>query len=653
VTRLQRLDICSFRGIRELSLAFDGGSIVLGGGNGTGKSACVDAIELLYAGSVSSLSGTQGLSLKQHGAHIHARFDDAKVSAAFTDPDETVTRHLSGRLDVPAEIRGHIEEGSRLAFILRRAQVQQFIHAKPADRYRSMADLIGAEALDRTELGLKRARDVLERQLGELQARLAQVETQVAALPAETPSDDALLAAANGELEHLGATAYHLDDLIDVASVREAVLRQVSAGKPDPRMQARAQLREELRRGIGQTHLRQSADVYLELGGSTPGGASARSVELLQLLRRGRDYLHVAHAGQCPLCERAVDERRLLERLIERVAELEEVSLHDQRMRQAQEELGRAAQDTASRVRALTQLQTDAGMRGPGRPVVDATSMLTESMRAGAPVEIRDMTKRVLHAVGQWDAWAEEIVEAIEAELTLDDEGTPEHRQAYDVLGILEQLMARRAAAERGRQELDRLTVEQDRLNAEIFRQDRILRIADTTYQTFNRVKNAEIQRVYDGLRTDLARMYDFLHPGEGHGAVAIAMDPRKRGSSELKMDFYDRDDEDPRAFASEGHLDSLGLCIFLAFARRFNGDWPLLVLDDVVASVDAGHKRRIAQLLFQEFGERQLFITTQDSRWFLDLQRAQEETGRGDARSLIIESWSVEGGPKLRAGVS
>ncbi|MGH2443974.1 MAG: AAA family ATPase, partial [Chloroflexota bacterium] len=51
MTRLQALKMHAFRGITDLTLDFHGGSVVLGGGNGTGKSACVDAIEFLYTGS--------------------------------------------------------------------------------------------------------------------------------------------------------------------------------------------------------------------------------------------------------------------------------------------------------------------------------------------------------------------------------------------------------------------------------------------------------------------------------------------------------------------------------------------------------------------------------------------------------------------------
>jgi recombinational DNA repair ATPase RecF len=645
VTRLQRLDIHGIRGIRELSLCFERGSIVLGGANGTGKSACVDAIEFLYTGSISTLSGTQGLSLRQHGAHVGVPPAEAQVTADFADPEGSVTRRLSGQLEVPVALERHMANGARLAFILRRSQLQQFIHAKPADRYRSMADLIGAEMLDRTEAALKGARDALESQLLQAQAGLARIDARLAELP-EDVSDDGLLLAANERLESLDGQ-YRLKTWEDIRAIRAAVLRAVAGARHDPAMEARGRLVEELPRGIGGERLRAAIAAYRDVtGGGRP--REERLVDLLHLLRRGRDYLRETPADRCPLCERDIRGRVLFDRLVERVAQLEEVSLHEQRIQEAAADLSRVLQETGQRLRALEPLTAAAGLRPPLDPLRDAIAMVSGSVQDGAIAESRELAKRVVLALDRWEAWARESVAAIESSLT-SPPSEEEDDSAGAVLAVLEEAAARRAALERGREELARLENDLARFTAESAHAQRAFALADVAFRTFNRTKNAEIQRVYDDLRADLARMYGVLHPGEGHGAVAIEMDPRKRGSSDLRMDFYGREDEDPRAFASEGHLDSLGLCIFLAFARRFNADWPLLVLDDVVATVDAAHKVRVARLLLDEFGDRQLFITTHDSRWFRELQRLQEETGHTDMRNLAIESWSLETGPRIR----
>lgn len=647
MTGLQRLDIHAFRGLTDGALPFDGGSIVLGGGNGTGKSAFVDALEFLYTGSVATLSGTQGLSLRQHGPHIHARLDESYVTAHYVDPPGCVTRRLMGPLEVSPGLEPHMDRGARLAFILRRSQLQQFIHAKPADRYRSMADLIGAEHLDRTEAALKGARDALERDVQQGEAQLAQVARQLDDL-AEDVADDQLIREASEALDALGV-AHHLESVDDVARIRAEALRAVSDHRPDPRQEARARLAAELRRGVGEARLREVLSLYRSLVTGPGPNNQDHLVDLLQLLRSGREYLRETHVDNCPLCEREIAGRALFGRLVERVAALEEVSLREQRLRQGQEELTSALQDVASRLRALERVGPDAGLSVPAVPLLNAGAMLQESARAGARRESAEMASRTEDALDRWEAWSREAVAAIDAPQTADDGSGDETGQIQAILAILEGLTVRRARAERGRQELQRLVRERERLAEDTHRVKQSFLVADGTYHTFNRVKNAEIQRVYDDLRGDLARMYDFLHPGEGHQTVAIAMDPRKRGSSDLKMGFYGRDGEDPRAFASEGHLDSLGLCIFLAFVKRFNGAWPLLVLDDVVTSVDAAHKGRVARLLFGEFGDRQLFITTHDSRWFMELRKAQEESGHRQVHNLVIDSWSLAAGPSIR----
>jgi recombinational DNA repair ATPase RecF len=644
VTRLERLDIHGVRGIRDLSLPFDGGSIVLGGANGTGKSACVDAVELLYTGSIATLSGTQGISLRQHGAHVRVPSAEAQVTAQFRDPEGSVTRQLSGQLDVPAALEGHMARGAQLAFILRRSQLQHFIHAKPADRYRSMADLIGAEVLDRTEAVFKSARDALENQLLQGQAVLARVDGRIAELP-EPADDDELMRTANERLESMGG-AYRLVGWDDIRTVRAAVLRDVAAARQDRLLEARARASQELNRGIGADRLREAIAGYREVT-ARDRPQEAHLLDLLHLLRRGRDYLREQPADRCPVCERDIRGRVLFDRLVERVAQLEEVSLHEQRVERAAEDLTRALRETGQRLAALEPLWTATGLKAPSSPLADALTMVEESVRGGAVAEGRDLAVRTLQSLDRWESWAVETLTALEAERPPPaDDG---YGAEGEVLNILEGAAAQRAAAERGRQELSRLLEEHARIASGVARSQCAFALADQAFRTFNRTKNAEIQRVYDDLQNDLARMYDVLHPGEGHGAVAIIMDQRKRGSSDLRMGFYGREDDDPRAFASEGHLDSLGLCIFLAFARRFNGDWPLLVLDDVVATVDAAHKVRVAHLLLQEFGDRQLLITTHDSRWFRELQRLEGDLGETNVRNLAIESWSLEEGPRVR----
>jgi hypothetical protein len=108
-------------------------------------------------------------------------------------------------------------------------------------------------------------------------------------------------------------------------------------------------------------------------------------------------------------------------------------------------------------------------------------------------------------------------------------------------------------------------------------------------------------------------------------------------------------DFKDPRAFLSEGHLDSLGLCLFLAAVRIFNPPGSLLVLDDVLTSIDREHRRRVGELLFREFADYQIVLTTHDEHWHDLLNSSALAWGiQGKWSFVKVESWSVDSGPAL-----
>ena len=73
--RVESLEISEFRGIRKLTLNFNGKNFAICGPNGTGKSGVVDAVEFVFTGNVSRLSGEGrgDVSLKEHGPHVDTR----------------------------------------------------------------------------------------------------------------------------------------------------------------------------------------------------------------------------------------------------------------------------------------------------------------------------------------------------------------------------------------------------------------------------------------------------------------------------------------------------------------------------------------------------------------------------------------------------
>src|SRR5712691_10939476 len=107
--RIESLTIKEFRGIRDLTLEFNGKNFAVCGPNGTGKSGVVDALEFVLTGNISRLSGEgRGeISLKQHAPHVDRRNDPdkARVSATVSIPSLKKTVVIERTAKNPATVR--------------------------------------------------------------------------------------------------------------------------------------------------------------------------------------------------------------------------------------------------------------------------------------------------------------------------------------------------------------------------------------------------------------------------------------------------------------------------------------------------------------------------------------------------------------------
>jgi hypothetical protein len=69
--------------------------------------------------------------------------------------------------------------------------------------------------------------------------------------------------------------------------------------------------------------------------------------------------------------------------------------------------------------------------------------------------------------------------------------------------------------------------------------------------------------------------------------------------------------------------------------------------LDDVVMSVDVGHRRQFCKLLKEQFPDTQFIITTRDRLWAKQMETAGLVARKS---SLVFHNWSVETGPVVES---
>ncbi|MCA9406295.1 MAG: hypothetical protein KC684_07155 [Candidatus Omnitrophica bacterium] len=156
------------------------------------------------------------------------------------------------------------------------------------------------------------------------------------------------------------------------------------------------------------------------------------------------------------------------------------------------------------------------------------------------------------------------------------------------------------------------------------------------------RIRKAKVDGVLKTISTSVERMYIKVHPNEGIGAVKFYLDAKKAESLEFDGDFQGSS-VPPQAYYSESHLDTLGVCIFLALAQ-YKGADGILLLDDVLTSVDQQHMDRIINMLEEESGNfGQIIISTHYRPWRDKYRMPAQQKNNVELIELL--PWSSDAG--------
>jgi energy-coupling factor transporter ATP-binding protein EcfA2 len=173
-------------------------------------------------------------------------------------------------------------------------------------------------------------------------------------------------------------------------------------------------------------------------------------------------------------------------------------------------------------------------------------------------------------------------------------------------------------------------------------------RRAEILLASFEKARDSVLGKLYDEISDRFSELYRRLH-GEDEGTFEARIHPHGAGLN-FEVDFFGRGNHPPHALHSEGHQDSMGLCLYLALAERLTeGMIDLTILDDVIMSIDSGHRRRICDLLSSVFPNKQFLITTHDKTWATQLRSEGIVTSRG---SIEFSRWTIDTGPLVSSEV-
>jgi len=169
------------------------------------------------------------------------------------------------------------------------------------------------------------------------------------------------------------------------------------------------------------------------------------------------------------------------------------------------------------------------------------------------------------------------------------------------------------------------------------------LEITESKRKTF-------IEKELASISEDVEALYSKMHPDEGLGSIKLLLKPNVKNSLELKASFHTKTDIPPQSIYSESHLDTLGLAIFIALAKKYGTEDTILILDDVLMSVDESHLDRFIDMLHDVSSSFSHVIITTHYRPWRDRYR-NHRAPASEVHFIELREWTLEKGVRLQNG--
>jgi AAA domain-containing protein len=641
--KIDAVHIEEFRGIRKLDIVLNGKTFAVSGPNGSGKSGVIDAIEFGLTGQIRRLTGTgtRGLTIADHGPHVdRTKFPDASfVVLDLVFPTLGKTAKLTRKVSAPRKPKIEPQDADILAIMnrvaqhpevtLARREILKFILVEPAKRSEEIQAILKIEELGQTRSALNSAYSKLNR--------------QATASASETKAKRATL------LQHLSIAALSAREMLTAVNAKRKLL-----GLPEhAELNAETVLDEGLSEPSGIQALNKTAALTelinltdmitdLQANPSVESAALVAQIERLetdpQLLRALQQRalveqgLGLVDGPECPMCDHEwPDEAHLRS--------------HLQTKQERSKTAGLVRTDILDQAAALS-------------TTIGRLKALLLEAHAVAKAEKETKFQADITAWGKDLAELQKQLESFEQILTLKDRlttGWPAHPEGFD------KALADFTALIRAKPDQSATVAAQTFLiNAQQrFEDYKTARKEEATtatardaakvaYDAWCAAMETELDALYDAVQDDFSKFYRVLNDGDEEKFVARLK--ASEGKLDFDVNFYERGLFPPGAFHSEGHQDGMGVCLYLALMKRLLAeDFTISLLDDVVMSVDAGHRYQFCRLLMAEFPETQFVIATHDRLW-AEQMRSAKLVSRNT--SMSFHGWTVESGPMVEANV-
>ena len=601
--RIEKLSLAGFRGAsNSVDISFDPDKPItmIFGENGTGKSSIIDAIDFVCNKEFGSVAERSGTKPREHIVALKSEAKDLRVLLKHGGSSWTATLEKGA----PSVAGAGTPPRAR---ILRRGQIQKVINAPAGERYKELQDFIVPPKVETAENALRDCVKSLKDELDRAVFAKTHAEEQLRGFwtGAGSPGKDCFSWAKERTKENevgLTAIATEAKTLLSVMDKAQASVDSWTAA------------------------FKSHSDAVGKLEKARVALAAAEAAQesdLVELLTAAQRYLpKAAKADECPLCERSgISLEALLKRISERLEAMKRLVLLKKEL------------DAASNLAEKTSSVLEHARGG----VVTTARELAKSLEKSKLSEVATLKLDWTQYPAMRAASEPEISDAVMKEA---------QKLQLTSKACHAGVKARQEAAAREANQLGMIkralaSVEENTKKAEgvagrLKRGEAIRQIVENRRKDF-------VEGILGAISGEVGDLCEKIHPGEGI-KTRLYLNPKTRGSLECDGEFQGVKGLPPQAYYSESHLDTLGVCIFLALTKKFGGKDMIVVLDDVVTSVDAPHMGRFLDLLLDQaehFGE--IIVATHYRPW---LERVRHgDIPKASVQVLHLGHWSLARG--------
>jgi hypothetical protein len=595
--RIKAIQLSWFRGAAvKDSLKLGCKSMVVYGENGSGKSSFVDAVEYVLNGGKIKHLAHEYSGKRQEKAIPNTHMPEGEktaLSIKFKDDSELLVEIKpdgSSKSSGAEAIAMGTWDYQRT--VLRQDELAAFICHTKGEKYSALLPLLGLQPMEVAAENLRQLAKSIEQQpkITEVKAALRQVETKRKATFGADSDEDILKKIEGLHSQYCAGEVAVADALSHCNALEAAINTRILLSSGDQRRYIALQSAAEL---DVKGHLEAVRKASMKLADAVEP-LIAEKLEVLQSTTAFVTKLADQEEVKCPSCGRSIP--------------VDVFKAHVDAERKSLQEILQTFNTRKANLATLSDsvksLKSSLGM-ADAKPWRDELSKGAFSDNLAYLDEIDAEALRATCTEEQLKAIQGKLLPLVEAAAAASQSVPPD----------VQQLSADKLTVEIGK-----AAIQAKEQAAAASRADSLLSFISSLEQGVREEIRERCQTVMDEISADIQAMWSILHPGEPIKDVHLYVPKDEDKAIDIGLKFHDVKQDSPRLTLSEGYRNSLGLCIFLAMAKREGDKDRPLFLDDVVVSLDRNHRGMIAEVLEKDFSKRQVVILTHDREWYTEL---------------------------------